>query len=504
MKFRFMGPCLTRIKIKPEQIVSIQEEYLSFWDHVENTFKESQYNSGAVAKNGISFQPEDIPHSHASLKTRQVLYQSVNADTPMLPAHAAQFNFKIPQETWQKSKQNIINNKTQYLEGLTQEQVTSLANSINLREENNKIRLYYSSLFVLHFDLQVAPELLEKLNIAHEQAAQLNAIEWFGMELFKAISKDVEIAFSDLLTDLSQNHKNSIDISPTGPTGWPPSVSSATNINTDSAPGRGPALWVTRSLFLEQDLITDNSVIPETLETWLAPVSQADWKTEIQQTGYSMQWLRYGFDEKTMSENRSKFDDAWESMLFSQFFWAAMETVEHEMFAVLGSLGTKTSGRPGTKQSYQKLLVARETAELTLAHYEHLKRYLTRTRVQLVEKIMNGWGFPSLVKNLREIIALCNQRHQTLLQKASAQSSFFTDILLFFIGTIAIIELMITMSITGRTLASDASLGLRDEGGINLLGLLSILPMDRLLISSCIIIGIILYFYVRHRSKQVL
>lgn len=539
MKFRFMGPCLTRIQIRPEYIVSAEHAYLKFWDHVRQRLaaqdNDIQIDMKTLHQDVFQFEEEageddsayisfshkdvDIPHSVASLESRQILYQTVLADTPMLPAHAAEFKLRVCNGLWDKIYQNIIDTQEAYYKGLSREDVEVLSRSIALLPQTTLIRLYYSNIFIIQFDVQISPSLFENFSSKEERALALNAIEWFGIEVFKQVASISEQALAEMLRGLQTKASAKIvAIAKEAPSSWPPSLHHTSNLQQSrvhdaskvaakaqqSTSRRGPALWVTRSLFFEETRQIDDADIPELLECWLTPVSHADWRGAIKNTGYSMQWLRYGFDEKIMADKKSDFTDAWESMLFSQFFWAAMETVEHDMFAALGRLNSKVTRGGSLKASYQNLIQVRETAELTLAHYEHLKRYLTRTRVKLVEQIMDGWGFKSMVKNLRDTIMLCNQRHHTLLQRASAQNSLFTDILLFFIGTVAIIELMITMSITGRTLSSDAALGLRNEGELDVLGLLSTLPMDRLLLSSVVIIGIIVYFYVRYRARQVL
>ncbi|MEM7621035.1 MAG: hypothetical protein AAF228_11345 [Pseudomonadota bacterium] len=518
MKFRFMGPCLTRVSIKPEQIVSAQENYLKFWDKIIQSFSNnkkgvsSKKRSPKRGEGHVRFFCDEtsVPHSLKSLETRSVLYQTVLADTPMLPAHAAEFSFEISDDLWRKAHDKIIDNEHAYFKGLSKKDVSLISHCFHCISEQNAIRLYYSNIAILQFDIRVEPDVFESALSQEGHEATLNALEWFGIELFQILAKEIENALSVILSKHTpKDLKNVVTIAKEIPQGWAPLMQNGSAKNVKSKDHgsyalHGPVLWVTRSLFFENTQEMQRDIAQDLLTSWLTPVSQTDWSEAILNTGYSMQWLRYGFDEKAMSKVHSNFDDAWESMLFSQFFWAAMETVEHEMFAALGRLKLESANGVSLKKSYQDLLSVRDTAELTLAHYEHLKRYLTRTRVQLVEQIMEGWGFKSLVKNLRETIKLCNQRHQMLLQRASAQNSLFTDILLFFIGTVAIIELMITMSITGRTLSSDAALGLRNEGELDVLGLLSTLPMDRLLLSSVIIIGIIVYFYVRYRARQML
>ncbi len=505
MKFRFMGPCLTRINIRPEQIVSPQNNYLNFWDRVAETFENGK--TASLADINFLTNTIELPHSSDALGLHKTLYESVLTDTAKMPAHAVKLSFEVSDKFWKQICNKIISEGSgAYPEGVTKEHVSQLSQALSLINSSSAVKLYYSNIMILQFDVKLSDDYLAGFADTENSDINLNVIEWFGIALFQHISDKVEELLSSQISSLSSKHNDIIDISKERPQGGPPYIKTIDQNNKSASKSdrRGPALWVTRSLFLEKTHSLNDDLSKKLMACWLGPVSQDNWEQDMQETGYSMRWLRYGFDEKLMKQLGSDFSDAWESMLFSQFFWAAMETVEHEMFAVLGSLNTKVSGGKIVKASYQQLISVRETAELTLAHYEHLKRYLTRTRVHLVEQIMDGWGFQALVRNLRETITLCNRRHQMLLQRASAQNSLFTDILLFFIGTVAIIELMITMSITGRTLASDATLGLRNEGELDVMSLLSTLPMDRLLLSSVVIIGIILYFYVRYRSRQVL
>ena len=214
-----------------------------------------------------------------------------------------------------------------------------------------------------------------------------------------------------------------------------------------------------------------------------------------------MQWLRYAFDEAAMRTHGSRFADAWESMLFCQFFWSALERVERRMFALLGRINSASSP-VAVRQSYAHLDRVREEAELTLAHHRHLKRYVTRERHRLINDILDGWGFQHLVENLHDIIGVARTRHEQLLQRAAARSSVFTDMLLFAIGSVAVLQFFVDLSVIGRQLDSDSSIGRRDEGWFDVLGYFSSLRMDTvfsLATSFVLVVALILFWYRRRQ-----
>ncbi len=123
-------------------------------------------------------------------------------------------------------------------------------------------------------------------------------------------------------------------------------------------------------------------------------------------------------------------------------------------------------------------------------------------RFQLVNKILKGWGFQRLVDNLHDVIAIARTRHEQLLQRAAARSSVFTDLLLFAIGSVAVLDFFVGLSMAGRQLASDSAIGRRDEGWFDILGFVSSLRMDTVfsLGASIIIVVALLLFWYRRRQ----
>lgn len=515
MKLRFMGPVLTRVGISPVQIVSIQQSYLEFWNSVGATFQSEALAPGE-SEADIQFISEDseITHSLAAIEDRQMLYESVYVDSPMLPAHAADLGYVLSDGFWKRVLDRCREGDLEWPGGASDEVVAAILEVLNFVPDTARLRLYYSGLANLQFEIRLDPKLFADTGNQAQTSAILNLVEWAGLRIFQEVATAVEETLTAFMTvqvkRFGAKLKGGIDIADRATSNWPISTrslerggprSEGANDIGDGAQ-RAAVLWVSRSLILEQSsAVGSKGEISDVMAIWLSPVAQGDWRESLRTKGYSMQWLRYGMDEPAMAQHGMPLDDAWESMLFSQFFWAALETIEHEMFAVLGQISGEASG-PRLKESHRKLSRVRERAELTLAHHQHLKRFLTRKRAELVDQIMDGWQFPALVRNLRDTIALCNQRHQSLLQRSNAKNSLLTDALLFFIGTVAIMELTVNLSLTGRTLSSDATLGLRNEGEFNVLELVAALPMDRLLFGSVVIIGVIVALYFRYRSRQ--
>jgi len=503
MLMLFMGPCECRVRIAPDAVVSAGKGYSAAWQRLADAVKADPHSLFEVSA-------QSFPHSTDALAARPVRYETVTDDTPMLPAHVLDCEVRLDRAL----RAEILAAAVQRLMQVPHDAGTDLQpDQIDIVPATARVRLYYDGVMIVWFEID-RDQGLGHSAVGVVSADELHAVEQLGIVLLQELAARID----ERLASVFAAHVGSHGVNPVtrlvgavsphaegdskNRAGKPGKLPVRTPWTVAKRPGgddpeRGPALWVTRSLIVEG--LADGGA--GDLPSWLDPVSQGDWRAEMAEDGFSMQWLRYAFDEAAMRERGMRFDDAWESMLFCQFFWAALERVEHQMFRLLGRINS--SSEPSTvRESYTNLDRVREQAELTLAHHRHLKRYLTRVRFQLVNKILKGWGFQRLVDNLHDVIAIARTRHEQLLQRAAARSSVFTDLLLFAIGSVAVLDFFVGLSMAGRQLASDSAIGRRDEGWFDILGFVSSLRMDTVfsLGASIIIVVALLLFWYRRRQ----
>jgi hypothetical protein len=275
-------------------------------------------------------------------------------------------------------------------------------------------------------------------------------------------------------------------------------------------------LWVTRTLVFEQG-DSDRDCFDGIVQYWLKDIGEEEQQkknqeiSEVQNNAhaYSIAWLNYAFREQAFwketggSEGDRAFSDAWESMLMSQYFYSALECLNNNLQRVI-----KRSYQPEAEKSLrdlnQQLKRTTATTNLLIICYNDIQKYLQRDKQATLTRIMAGWDFEGLRKNTEKRIALCNTRLDNMHKISTERSSLATDLLLFGIGAVSFIGLIITLSQYGRLLTTDATLGFRDDGPFDIFGLISVWPMDYVLIGAVIIILVLTYFYYRFRRRKLL
>ncbi|MCP4381427.1 MAG: hypothetical protein GY798_08420 [Hyphomicrobiales bacterium] len=493
MRMRFMGPCRSSIYVAPEIVMGANEAYMEGWESFRETHARKLDNCVDAAQ-------RSFPHARSEVTSRPVQYESVTTDTSFLPAYFFQGRLKFSA------------GQVDEIRAMADERLSE--RRLNLPEGFEKTgfcdtgiaafaRLYYGGVMIVWFDLPLD---------AGNLPAPLETIERLGIAWLQALAQWADEKLTDGLSD-----------SPISANGtsrffgvFSNSDQSARTVSWERSL-RGKALWVTRSLITEardddssgegeRTVLGDSGSgvddpIEGMLSAWLKPVSKADDLAPLGKEGYSMRWLRYAFSQPALSSGPVSFEDAWESMLFCQFFWATLERIESQMFRVLGRIDS-ASDPSDVRRSYTELNTLREAAELTLVHHRHQMRYLARIRHRLVEQVLKGWQFDGLVENLREVITIARTRHETLLQKAAARGDTITDILLFAIGSFAVLDFFISLPVIGRQLASDTAIGRRDEGQFGILGAFSDWGVNDVLSFALLGVVIALLLIIRYRRRR--
>lgn len=509
MRMRFMGPCRTAVHISPDAVVAADPSYEAAWQALAEAVTADEATLLEVSE-------QSFAHSTRALARRPVRYETVTEDTPLLPAHVLDCAIRLDPG----ARSEILAGAVKRFSQWAGEDDNLLKDRIDLVPKRARLRLHYSGVMIVWFDLG-GEAVIDSLSAGDEGTSEgIAAVEQLGNAVFHDIALQIDSELVSVFRRLGNHAAEDGNSFVRLLAGVRASLDERLRLifaksddarvepracwtlgaiaNPVGETSEAPVLWVTRSLIFDGH--DDRTSFM--LQPWLDPVSDGrNWQSEMENDGCSMPWLRYAFDETAMKQKGTPFVDAWESMLFSQFFWAALERVEHRMFRCLSEING--ASRPAdVRTSYANLDRAREDAELTLAHHRHLKRYLTRKRFRLVNQILEGWGFTRLVDNLHNVIAIARARHEQLLQRSAARSSVFTDLLLFGIGSVAVLDFFVGLSVVGRQLASDAAIGRRDEGWLDILGHFSDWRMDAVfsLGASLVIFAALLLLWYRRRQ----
>lgn len=277
-------------------------------------------------------------------------------------------------------------------------------------------------------------------------------------------------------------------------------------------------LWITRSLIFDKG--DQEELVNNFAEYWLKDIGNKEKRVEeinavkSDPKKFSLSWLNYVFGKEAFALNDKQnedqekeivpeFNDAWESMLMSQYFYSALECLNNNLQRVIGRSYSPDAYKELRKLNRQ-LKRTTATTNLLIINYHDIQKYLKRDKKEIMSQIMETWDFESLIENAQKRIDLCGERINSLHKVSTERSSLTTDLILIGIGTVSFISLIITLSQYGRLLNTDATLGFRNDGPFNIFGFISGWPMDYVLFGGILIILVLTYFYYRYRQKKLL
>jgi hypothetical protein len=305
-----------------------------------------------------------------------------------------------------------------------------------------------------------------------------------------------------------------------------PAAGVAVNDRAGPVPDRGSepvnVLWVTRTLIFEEGDHPKSArgCMSSVVEHWLRDIGdEKKREQEIREVkenagGRSLSWLNYAFRENAFSSTQrtdekgrempvTEFCEAWESMLMSQYYYSALECLNDNLQRVI-----RRSYAPDAEKELRDLsLQLKRTTATTnqlIIHYSDIQKYLQRDKKTAMGEIMEGWSFRGLIDTAEKRIAICNEQVAGLHRKSTERSALVTDLLLFGIGALSLVSLSITLAQAGRQLMTDATLGFRDDGPLDLFGRFSGYQMDWVLLVSLALIVVFGSFYWWVRRKKLL
>lgn len=291
------------------------------------------------------------------------------------------------------------------------------------------------------------------------------------------------------------------------------------DVLTTSTEGGNPQariLWAARCLDLSS--LGDDPVWKRLARLWLQDVGQPrDVERELRRIGvlgetenikepgpsraYSLRWLHYlrrpplGEEaETTETRDAESFEGAWSVMIEAQYHYATLDVLNTHLNRVIGrSYLQRATHRVSRLHDRLEELMSR--TDLLIVSYRDWQKYLPRRQLQVLQEIMTGWDFESIIEQSRRKTELCAGRIETLHKKSVARSAFIIDVALIVIGFLSFVSLFLELSQYGRSL-------LETEGRVDLLARLFSGSTDLLLIIalSLILLLTVLYGFFRRKS----
>lgn len=492
MILHLMTPFRTHLKMYDEEINYNPENYDMFWESVESRIKNRDYG----------FRKISLKHSSKNINPSRSRFRSVGDNSLLRPLEVISLV--------------VDKDETAKIFAAAIEQLPADAEEgLQLIPESVVIKLFNNSVGILEFELRIEDNAIKE----NQPGESLDRIQETGIALGEKMAQSLYKEKTEpFLRDLVSLPRSSYLI--TAPLFEFENAKTAGIVTRGSSPDNYDIRvnWVTRSLLIEPG---DKKNLPEIIDHWLKDSGDKSLVEEVKNDPGSCayRWLNYLFRESSYTRSyhedgsidyEKSFNDVWEAMIISQYYYCAFEALNDSLHATLAEAFINHKNRQiKNKQSLRRLnrKLERDTidAHETIIEYQNNFAYYNRNVAGHIKEIMELWDFEtSILNQVKDKIELCEQRMELLHQKASAKSSLYTDLLLLSIAFISIIAFMFQVIEYGRNISHDAELAVYESNSLNLVNVLSERSTDFAISLSLGLIIIIFIVYYLFRKIQVL
>ncbi len=512
MKLRILAPFRVHFALNNGMHAALSRDYIDFWTKTERRMKHGLSDQFLYLKQ-VRFM-----HSDTNINQDEIAYTSIEEDTM---GHALEVMSIIPQNAEEMGKEAVVDAINSMKKDVTDktdvDTLDFLSKICKPEMDRLKIKIYDHTIAILEMDIELRA-IQDHLSVGYQRL--LDYLQIFAVKFCDSfMGKFYPKALYPFLYHLSRiadkkahyiqnpHHYESFhdltikdEKSPYLPRLRSPLFSGSESVQTK-------VMWITRTLMFEK---TDKELVKSFTAHWLKDIGDKNEIEKVQSDpqAFSLAWVNYVVREgandpaeQSPKVRRLTFREAWDSLTIAQYFYAALDCLNHNILDVIAVSYTKKVKRRIRELNYY-LKSTISSAKLLIIHYREIKKYLTRNKLSMLEQIMKNWDFDNLIDYAEDKMALCSERLEDLHNVSMERSSLYTDILLLFIGAVSIIDLFLALSEYGRMLTGDALIGFRDDNIFGFLHRISMESTDSLLIYSTILIVVIsiLYYYFRRKS----
>lgn len=550
MKLRLMAPFRCHFSLDTGLLAAPTEGYLNFMERVKANFGRRSFPY---------LDPDAVVclHERDQVAWNKIRYTSIDEDSTLFTAEVLRLRFLAQEIGTLEGEVSALAKAAVLATGANARLVGEVAAGVRLSPETLEVRVYDDTIAIIQVEADVSRNLMGDDNA--DKSALYRCLEQYSVAYVDAL---LQRLYRDALFPLFDSISRDCDsaatyIRPTRLRGWrarcaawrdrhiwtliearfgtrsdgcePPGAFrrwlrtvmgglAARNRLAGKSfvqplpPGEMPQpvrpLWVTRSLLCQ---IGDHAEgTRDAVQGWLASVADVDEVTDelkgffgadgTAARGYSMRWLNYAFSEPFQSANGGRnFQEAWEAMLLAQYYWAAVESVEQDLSDVIAQSHRAGRRGRGLNARLEDLMARTRFLEIS---YGTIRKYLTRRKLAFFSEIMDIWGFEEQKQTVKAVLAACEKRLERVYREAAARSGFYTELILFGIGSVAVFDFVLNVAMVARTLSVDATLGFRDEGWAPVLKEVAERSLDNLLILVLSGGVLVLLWFVHHLRQR--
>jgi hypothetical protein len=390
---KFIAPFETGLNLHSYQTLANSDLYRKFWSKVSkgmmNTFPNIVFLHSSIDKTKQKF--ETIKHDSTSLAFELLMVKDEQLNPFFIQSLEA---FK------ENQKFIALTERLVYIESCC--------------------KIYDNTIGVVEFDFELSYSEEEILPI-------LDELQKFSNELMEDVLKRVYLnllspVFSRLqLLDRDKKYIHSIEL----------------KTDEDICP-----LWVNRSLFVSEQ----NELILQTLaEKWLA-LSTENLNaciTELMTSGIYLGWGHNLFLEKT---DLLKSKQAVDALHLCQYYNAVFDNLDNKLSTIIGETFLHHKVNKRTKLLNKKLNDILANTKLLLLQMNETQFNLQGFKQYYFLDLVEKWHLEKLKANLENKMQFCQEKVQEIYQQQTKKNQLITEIILFGIGGIALVDFFSSIS----------------------------------------------------------
>lgn len=189
-------------------------------------------------------------------------------------------------------------------------------------------------------------------------------------------------------------------------------------------------------------------------------------------------------------------------MLYSQYFYAALDQVDSRLNRVLAET---IQGRSvfELRELEDQLRMLSHRAEQIILDRQDLLKYVARPVRDIFDSIMEVWDHEELVEEpVRFKITICDRRLEELNNDSQSRANTVTDVILLAIGVTSILGTALSLSSFGRSMATDPSQAGYGNATSAITEWFAAQPADSIVVGSLLISALLVVLFIAVRRSS--
>lgn len=259
-----------------------------------------------------------------------------------------------------------------------------------------------------------------------------------------------------------------------------------------------PPLWVNRTLLFDEVSAELRGVLER---HWVFAMSDlGPFRSEIEKDDAI--WLGWGNNVITEDVDSDRCRDALSSLVLCQYFYAVMDSANNNLSRFVGIAQSDASIKE-TRALNRKLEEVVNTVNTLLIQYADTQQNLQGHRQVFLKDLIAKWDLGILIENIEKKIGICTQQIERLYETVNSQSAFIMEVILFFIGGLALVDFVKGMSEYATALQESPDTDPTRDGLLGFLDLVLLLPPEGVVWSGVMLLLVsFVIFYLLQRRTQ--